>query len=152
MNPPAQEIYDLIYQLIRSLENSDRSTCACYGVTPLQTLVLFDIAQKQPLGMQQLSQKMQLAVSTISRVVDKLVERGLISRQEDKNDRRAVLCSLTTNGQRVTQQLRDCYNGFFDQLVNNISPADLNGFLRGLRIMVQQLQKTDGCGCAVNEK
>ncbi len=148
MISPAQEIHSLIYQLLRSLESSDRDTCACYGVTPLQGIVVLEVAQKQPLNMQQLAKRMQLAVSTMSRVVDKLVEGGLICRKEYKNDRRIVLCALTENGQQVAQQLEACYKDFFKKIVDKISPDDLGGFLNGLRVTVQQLQGyIDACGC-----
>jgi DNA-binding MarR family transcriptional regulator len=152
MSSPAQEIHNLIYQLFRNLESSDRDTCACFGVTPLQGLVLLELARKEPLGMQQLAERMQLAISTMSRVVDKLVEAELILRQEDKNDRRAVLCSLTEAGQKTAQQLAGCYNDFFNKLVSNLSPEDLTGFLKGLRVMVRQIQGyANGCGCANNK-
>ena len=148
MSSQAKEIRDLIYQILRSLEICNRDTCSCYSVTPLQCLVLFEVAARQPLGMQKLAQQLQLAVSTMSRVVDKLVEGGLICRQEDKNDRRLVLCSLTEEGQKVTQELENCYNEFFSRLIANIPEDDRTGFLVGLRIMAKQLQGCgNSCGC-----
>ncbi len=152
MSSQAQEIHDLVYQVLRHLQSNDRDKCACYDVTPLQSLVLLEVAQKQPLGMQQLAQRMQLAVSTMTRVVDKLVKGGLIFRQEDRNDRRVVLCSLTKEGQKVAQQLENCYKDFFNKLATNIPPRDLDGFLVGLRVMVRQLQGcSTECGCGVKK-
>ncbi len=136
----SQEIRNLIYQILRTLGSNDRVTCKCVGVTHLQGLILLELAQKQPLNMQQLAQQMQLAVSTISRVVDKLVDVRLINRQEDKGDRRMVVCTLTEKGQKIVCQLDDCFDNFFNQLVANIPPGDLTGFLKGLKVMVQQLQ------------
>jgi DNA-binding MarR family transcriptional regulator len=130
------------------MESTDRDTCACHDVTHLQGMVLLEIAKNQPLNMQQLAQSMQLAVSTMSRVVDKLVNAGLIDRQPDKDDRRVVQCTLTKAGEDIAQQLKGCYDEFFDKLVANIPPADLPGFLSGLRIMVKQVLATiSGCGC-----
>lgn len=148
MSSPGQEIHDLIYQIFRSRQSSDRETCSCYGVTPLQSMVLIEVG-KQPLGMRQLAKHMQLAVSTMTRVVDKLVDAGFINRQEDKNDRRQVLCSLTEKGQKTAKQLEGCYNEFFDRVAADISPEELKGFLKGLRVMVNRLQGlTNTCGCS----
>ncbi len=148
MKSKVQEIRELTYRLLRSLENSDRDTCACFGVTPLQGLALLSVAKKQPLGIRQLAQEMQLSVSTMSRVVDKLVMAELICRKEDKNDRRAVLCTLTESGKDTSAQLEGCYNDFFNQLVAGIPEKDLSGFLVGLRVMVKQIQSyAAGCGC-----
>jgi DNA-binding MarR family transcriptional regulator len=131
---------DLMHQLWRVYESTDRETCSCYGVTSLQGLVLMEIAKSKALGMQQLANSMHLAVSTMSRVVDKLVECGLVSRQADENDRRAVLCTLTEAGERTAQQLDVCYTDFFDRIIGNISKEDLPGFIRGLRTVVKQIQ------------
>lgn len=148
MSSAANEIHILIHQLLRAMESSDRETCACHDVTHLQGMVLVEIANNQPLNMQQLAQSMQLAVSTMSRVVDKLVNAGLIDRQPDKDDRRVVQCTLTEAGQDTAGQLKDCYDEFFDKLVDNIPPDDLSGFLSGLRILVKQVLATiSGCGC-----
>ncbi len=148
MNSAAQEIHDLVYQIFRSLQSSDRDTCACYGVIPLQGMVLIELS-KQPLGMQQLAKQMQLAVSTMTRVVDKLVDAGLIARQEDKNDRRLVLCAITEAGQKTADQLCGCYTDFFNRVAAEISADELNGFLKGMRVLVKQLHGVDtGCGCS----
>lgn len=148
MSSAAEEIHSLIHQLLRTMESSDRETCACHDVTHLQGMVLVEIAKNQPLNMQQLAQSMQLAVSTMSRVVDKLVNAGLIDRQPDKDDRRVVQCTLTNAGQDTARQLKGCYDEFFDKLVTNIPTGDLPGFLSGLRLMVKQVQAAiSGCGC-----
>ncbi len=152
MSQAAKEIHNLIYQLFRSLESSDRDTCACYGVTPLQGLVLLEIAKMKSMNLQELANRMQLAVSTMSRVVDKLVEASFISRQEDENDRRVMQCALTDAGQNTARQLQGCYNDFFDKLVAEIPPGDLAGFLNGLKIMLHQMRGyTGSCGCAANK-
>jgi DNA-binding MarR family transcriptional regulator len=148
MSSAAQEIHDLVYQIFRSLQSSDRDTCACYGVTPRQGMVLMDLT-KQPLGMQQLAKQMQLAVSTMTRVVDKLVEGDFILRQEDKSDRRLVLCALTNEGQKTAKQLEDCYKDFFNRVAAGISPEELGGFLKGLKVLAKQLHGIDtSCGCS----
>lgn len=148
MTTPAYEIRNLVYQLLRTLESNDRDTCACFDVTHLQALVMLELVQNQPLNMQQLAECMQLAVSTMSRVVDKLVEAGFISRQTDKNDRRMVYCSLTKEGVATARQLEECYNGFFEQIIDKIPARDLPGFLNGLRIFVKQIQACgDSCAC-----
>jgi DNA-binding MarR family transcriptional regulator len=140
VNSITRELKDLMHQLLRAHASSDRETCSCYGVTPLQALVLVEISKKQPLGMQQLAQRMHLTVSTMSRVVEKLVDCGLVSRQEDANDRRAVLCTLSEAGEKTAQQLDACYVDFFEGIIANMSEEDLPGFLKGLRVVVKQMK------------
>lgn len=140
MNTAASEIRELVQQLLRFAGNSDKMTCSCMDVTPLQGVVLIKLAEQQPMNMQQIANEAYLTISTMSRVVNKLVDAGLVIRHEDGNDRRIVLCSLTDSGTTKAKAIEDGYNECFEQLAASISPQDLEGFLRGMKIIVQQME------------
>ena len=44
------------------------------------------------------------ALSATTTVVDRLVERGLVDRVSDPNDRRLVMCELTDTGRQVLER------------------------------------------------
>ncbi|MBI9044950.1 MAG: MarR family transcriptional regulator [Anaerolineaceae bacterium] len=60
--------------------------------------VLMVLGQVGPIKSQQLSQIMEINPGTISVYVQRLVEKGLIEKIQDKNDRRNWLLHLTENG------------------------------------------------------
>lgn len=59
--------------------------------------------QGQPFALQatSLAAETQLSTGAMTNRVDKLEARGLVKRRSDKNDRRAVIVSLTPAGQRT---------------------------------------------------
>jgi len=140
MNTSAREIRELIQQLLRCSGNNDRMTCSCLDVTPLQGVILIELAENQPMSMQQIADRAHLTVSTMSRVVNKLVDRGEVTRQADENDRRIVLCALTAEGARKAQVIEASYEECFAKLAESISPGDLEGFIRGMRVIIQQME------------
>ena len=77
------------------------------GLSLAQYLLLEPLAEG-PLTNGQLAENAGVAPPTATRMVDGLLERGLVSRLEDPADRRAVLISLTTAGRKaLTAKLRE---------------------------------------------
>jgi DNA-binding MarR family transcriptional regulator len=68
------------------------------GLTAAQSGVLFLIPNEGGASVNAVSEGLGLAQSAASVLVQKLEQAGLIERQTDPNDRRAVLLTLTTRG------------------------------------------------------
>lgn len=64
-------------------------------------------------------------VPDITRLVDKLVEMGLISRRRDASDRRVVLLSLTDRGQRLVEELADPVTRLHRDQLGHMTQKDL---------------------------
>lgn len=54
--------------------------------------------------MGELAKESGIQLSTLTRVVDKLVERGFVIRRADSSDRRVVRVSVTSTGVRLVEQ------------------------------------------------
>jgi DNA-binding MarR family transcriptional regulator len=55
--------------------------------------------------MSELAGSLGVTLATATGIVDRLVERGLISRENLKDDRRVVMCRLSEQGMEVTDNL-----------------------------------------------
>lgn len=60
---------------------------------------------KQPKSRGQLGVDLALAPPSITRLVDRLEERGLIERRRDHEDRRKVLATLTPEGRQIVSAI-----------------------------------------------
>lgn len=58
-----------------------------------------------PLRIGELHRRLLLSQPALSRMVDRLVERGLVKRQADPADRRGVRLSLTRKGSQMQRQV-----------------------------------------------
>lgn len=68
--------------------------------------VLYTLAKHgEPMRLSQLRSGVLLSQPALSRLVDRLLERGLLQRCADDEDRRAVRISLTDEGGRVQRQV-----------------------------------------------
>ena len=68
-------------------------------------LILTVIGRFAPLSPSELADRTSVRRDKISRIVDQLVESGLVSRRTDENDRRRVVLNLLAKGRRVCDDL-----------------------------------------------
>jgi DNA-binding MarR family transcriptional regulator len=73
-------------------------------LTLAQVRVLRRLA-KQPRSLGQLGADLALAPPSMTRLVDRLEERGLIERRRDDEDRRKVLATVTADGRRLVSAI-----------------------------------------------
>jgi len=60
--------------------------------------VILLLGQDGPFSMSELAQKIKLTVSSATLIIDRLVDRGLVSRHRSLDDRRVVRVALTQEG------------------------------------------------------
>ena len=76
-----------------------------------------DLSGEGPLGQKQISERLRLSKSTVSRMVSQLTDRGWVQREPDVADGRAVLVSLTDAGRNVADRLGRARARRFDDLL-----------------------------------
>ncbi|MGW2045074.1 MarR family winged helix-turn-helix transcriptional regulator [Streptomyces sp. NPDC001858] len=77
-----------------------------YGITPQQGQLLCAL-MPQPYGMSELGEMLGLAKSSLTGLVDRTVQRGLVRREPDPRDGRAVRVGLTEDGDRLAHRFCD---------------------------------------------
>lgn len=74
-----------------------------YGLTPQQGQLLC-VLMPQPYGMSELGSVLGLAKSSLTGLVDRSAQRGLVRREPDPEDARAVRVALTSEGARLAER------------------------------------------------
>lgn len=73
-----------------------------------------------------------LEAPSLVRVIEQLVDAGLVERRDDPSDRRAKTLHLTTTGDECARQLEDALVPFRRTLFDKIDRADIDACLRTL--------------------
>jgi DNA-binding MarR family transcriptional regulator len=89
----------------RELERATNEAMRPLGLTGPQADAIVVIGQAQPLALKELGGLLIAEAGHPSRLVDRLVEAGLVERREADDDRRRVVLSLTTSGRRVSKRI-----------------------------------------------
>jgi MarR family transcriptional regulator, organic hydroperoxide resistance regulator len=137
-----QEFGELLSKMIRSFISFERSEIFCCGVTMSQCSTILAVGKKGKMTMNELSEWMSLATSTMTRIVDNLVRDGYIERIQDEQDRRVVCVSLTRKGMELFEGLKRVYHEYHRRIVENIPADRLHKVVECLTILKGAIEKT----------
>jgi MarR family transcriptional regulator for hemolysin len=98
----------LVAQLVESsrlLRNYIDHRAKGRGSTRAQWIVLFRLRQQEGLSQVDLAEVLELQPISLVRLLDRLVEHGLLERRHDPKDRRANRLFLTASGRQLVDDL-----------------------------------------------
>jgi len=81
--------------------------CVAEEVTLPQYRALVVLASRGPQGLAALAESLAVTPSTATRMCDRLVRKGLVTRRVDPDDRRLVRLALSPNGRRLVQEVTE---------------------------------------------
>jgi DNA-binding MarR family transcriptional regulator len=100
--------------LQRELERGSNELMKPFGLTGPQADALVVIGQTEPLALKELGRLLIAEAGHPSRLVDRLVEAGLVERRAAEDDRRRVELKLTTAGRRLARRVDKTRRDLFD--------------------------------------
>lgn len=95
------------------------------GLSPSQLAALTTIERHGPMTLGALAEHERVAPPSITKVVGKLSQAGLILRTVDPDDRRSTTVSLTREGVALLAASRKRKNAWLAGQMNKLEPADL---------------------------
>lgn len=104
-----------------------------YNLTPLDFALLRLFLTDEEWTPTALSRMLPVEVSAISRLVTKLVDRGLLYRRRPRSDRRVVLLKLTEEGTALAREIHQGVHAYEDALVQDIPEEEMESFLSTIR-------------------
>lgn len=82
------------------------------GLSPTLQSALVSIEKRGPLSLGDLASIERVAPATVTKIVGKLCDQGLIERSPDPDDRRVTLVALTADGAKRLAESRNRRNAF----------------------------------------
>ena len=92
-------VREFVFNILRTFVDFD------YSLPQLATLLLLD--EEGELTIKQVTEILGRSVSATSRLLDQLVERGMVSRREDEHDRRSKRITITEKGRKLIATLEE---------------------------------------------
>ena len=105
------------------------------GVTMSQAKLLYLVQAEPGMRMSELAARLGVSLSTVSGVVDRLVDQTFVDRRDDPADRRQVVLRITDAGASQLELLQELNAGQVHDLLARIDEADLADVAHALDIM-----------------
>jgi MarR family transcriptional regulator, organic hydroperoxide resistance regulator len=104
-------------------------------LTMPQLKVLFILHAEDGASMGRLATALGVTLSTVTGIVDRLVEHGLVQRQEDPQDRRLVVCRLTPRALTTVERLHQAGRLRLGSVLADLSLDELRTVAAGMEVL-----------------
>jgi DNA-binding MarR family transcriptional regulator len=132
--------------LVITLGRAEEAVLPRVSVSQLRALLI--ISRQAPTNLNHLADDLGAIPSSASRLCDRLVAAGLVTRRTGSVDRREVELRVSAEGQRLVDSLRDSRVGELMTVLATMSPDGQRALLVGLREFQRAAERLDGAGDA----
>jgi len=98
----------------------------------LQMRLLLVVDRHAPLNLSALAERLDQSIPSASRLVDRLVDAGLVRRMPAPHSRREIALTLTGKGSRALSRLRQIRERAIADVLSRMTPADRLALVSGL--------------------
>ena len=98
-----KEIIFLVRKLMQGAEIYTKELNKKYSITSAQLNCLLALYENGPLPPSQIAKHMMVNSSTVTGVIDRLEQKGLVTRQRNSPDRRIINIQLTQAGKKLAK-------------------------------------------------
>jgi DNA-binding MarR family transcriptional regulator len=134
-------IVDLQLEVVQLFESDRTRAWLDVDLTIQQLKVVFLAVRLGSLTAGQIGRELRVGFSTVTGLVDRLVEQGLVSRGEDPNDRRATRIVPTDRARGLVEGLYAYRRAEFRRLLEHASTDALVALAEGLTGLAEAARK-----------
>jgi DNA-binding MarR family transcriptional regulator len=109
-----------------------------------QLKALLLISEEEGIRMRELARKLGGSFSNATVLVDRLVDRGLVERLAEPQDRRVVLVRATEEGRRLIERLITSWRTLSAPLLEALAPEDLATVQKALHVLLEAAGRRTG--------
>ena len=110
------------------------------GTTRAQWIVLFRLREQEGLSQVDLADVLELQPISLVRLLDRLVEHGLLERRHDPRDRRANKLFLTSVGRQLVDDLDSLRTSIAEDVLQDVATDRIQTSLETLRDIKERIK------------
>jgi MarR family transcriptional regulator for hemolysin len=138
--PAAREIAVNIMDVARMLRTYADQRARQFGISRAQWVVLIRLDRSEGLKQSELADILDLQPISLTRLLDRLAENGLIERRPDPNDRRANRLYLRPAARPLIEQLAKLGADMMEEVLAGLDSTAYERLLRDLGLMKDNLR------------
>ncbi|MBT2693097.1 MarR family transcriptional regulator [Bacillus sp. ISL-55] len=122
------------------IKQKGRELLSNYTITPPQFIALQWLFEDGDMTIGELSNKMFLACSTTTDLVDRMEKNELVVRVKDPNDRRVVRIHLLDEGERIIDEVIKKRQLYLQEVLKDFSGEEILSLKEGLGKLHQEMR------------
>lgn len=135
------EIEQLLRKVAGVVRRRGRMLLEKYSVTPPQFDALMILKNEGELTIGDLSNRLYLAYSTTTDLVDRLERLGYVARRRDESDRRVVRVVMQPAGWDIIERVLDARRAYLASILEPLSEDEKREILRVLALLDRRMDE-----------
>jgi len=135
----SQRILDAIRRLVRFLRLSDRAAQSDLGLSSAQLFVLHEVAKTPEISLKELAERTRTDQSSVSVVVARLCDAGLLARERAADDARRLVITPTRAGRAAMKKAPRVAQQELIEIIDQLPAAERKRFAATFAAIVDRL-------------
>jgi DNA-binding MarR family transcriptional regulator len=141
-----QSIHDIFFFISQNIEKNRIDSWIDLDLSMSQMKALVYITFQEKVCVRDLSQIFKMAQPNMTHLVDFLVKEGLVSREQNPEDRRIQVLKTTPKGQKQIADIRESVTSAMSGYMEKLSLEQLQTLKNGLLPLVNKMQERENTG------
>lgn len=141
MSTPIHTIAQLYPRLMRVMGHLRGVVDETMDLTYNQYKALLSLSDMGPSTLNALSRDLEVATSSTSQMVDRLVAMGLVERRPAAGDRRSIVLKTSLDGEKLLEKVREEILQRYQVLFDHLGPTEQTNLAGAIHTLVRILEK-----------
>lgn len=134
-------VVKLLKHVMDSIKQNIHKHFKDMNVTGPQSMLMGILAHHGEMKISDLSEKLGLSNSTVSGIIDRLENQGLVERARSKEDRRVVFVKVTSAFEKNAHERFKAVEKMFETMMNKATADELDKILEGLNVLQKVIDR-----------
>ncbi|WP_404320200.1 MarR family winged helix-turn-helix transcriptional regulator [Malaciobacter canalis] len=137
----SDNIFGILIANIRNhLKNNLEKKLQEHDISATQSIIIRRLCEKDNLTQKELAKDTYFKQSSLTLLIDKLEQKGLVERKNKKNDRRAYLICITSKGKKLEQIIKDAGKELEEKALEGIDLHNKELLIQALKQVYSNLK------------
>ena len=128
----AERLADITFDLLERCAEKREQVATKVGLTVAEFKALRNFGANERLSVGELARRLELSSSRLTRILDGLVEQGLVTREIGTDDRRLMELRLTDKGRAMKSRLGEQYVKTHLEIISHLPEGGANSVVYAL--------------------
>lgn len=143
LDPYVEELEELVRHVSNIIRKRGRDILADFDITPPQLNALQYLQKSGNLTIGELGEKMYLACSTATDLIDRMERNDLVERERDPHDRRVVRLRIKTKGYKMLEEVMASRKRYLATVLEKVSEEDKKQMVYSLKQLDELMKVTE---------
>ena len=138
-----KDIIHSIRRLMQGAELYNKEINKKYNISAAQVNCLLALNENGPLPPSQIAKIIMVNSSTVTSIIDRLEQKGLVARQRISQDRRIITVQLTESGKTLAENAPSPIQQKIIDGLKRLSPQEIEHIVNALNMLINMLDVQD---------